>query len=361
MSSCYGLIIEDFAGPGGWDEGARTLGVKGVIGYEKDKHACATALAAGHGRVPSDVTTLPREGALRAWGYIASAPCQAWSRAGKRRGLLDQPAIFAHLALVAERGEWVPYPGEGWHDERSPLVLEIVRAVLALRPTWVALEQVPAVLPFFERLAEWMRGLGYRVWAGILDAEMYGVPQTRDRAILTASLTTLHDVGRPPATHHRYRAGVTPAPDLFGEDLLPCVTMAQALGHADLRAYRLHRGAGMNERHGERPDTRADRPAPVITSKARTASWVAGPGHRDRAGGQRQFGEQSVRVTIEEAATLQSFPHGYPWRGSRTAQFRQVGDAMPPLLAVAVLGHLLRLDWQPICHNAYMSVVAGGA
>jgi DNA (cytosine-5)-methyltransferase 1 len=224
------LIVEDFAGPGGWDEGARMLGIKGIVGYEWDKDACATAFAAGHERVRADVSNLIRNGDLKPWGYIASAPCQAWSTAGKQLGLLDQPAIFAHLALVAERGEWVDYPRDGWHDGRSPLVLEIVRAVLALRPTWVALEQVPAVLPFFEKLADWMRGLGYRVWAGILDAEMYGVPQTRDRAILTASRDSSHNVSRPPATHHRYRAGVTPEPSLFGDDLLPCISMAQALG-----------------------------------------------------------------------------------------------------------------------------------
>lgn len=53
-----GMIIDIFAGPGGWDEGLLTLGRSDVIGIEWEKYACATARAAGHRRAQADVSKL---------------------------------------------------------------------------------------------------------------------------------------------------------------------------------------------------------------------------------------------------------------------------------------------------------------
>ena len=111
------------------------------------------------------------------------------------------------------------------------LVWQPARWAERLRPRWIALEQVPAVLPLWEAMARGLEIHGYRCWTGVLSAERYGVPQTRKRAILLASLDGQPQP--PDATHQAYVAG-QPArageADLFGPGLQPWVSMAEALG-----------------------------------------------------------------------------------------------------------------------------------
>lgn len=76
----------------------------------------------------------------------------------------------------------------------------------------------------------------------------------------------------------------------------------------------------------------------------RPSTTVAGDQRIFQPGGHHEPGQQSqnaVRVTIVEAAVLQSFRPDYPWGGSRTKQFEQVGNAVPPVLAHAVIAALL--------------------
>jgi len=80
-----------------------------------------------------------------------------------------------------------------------------------------------------------------------------------------------------------------------------------------------------------------ERPATTVAGDPR----IAEPGHRDREGGRARFDGDSIRVTVEEAAVLQSFPPAYPWQGTKSARFRQVGDAVPPLLSAHVLAAVL--------------------
>ncbi|GAA3032656.1 hypothetical protein GCM10020000_07120 [Streptomyces olivoverticillatus] len=77
------------------------------------------------------------------------------------------------------------------------------------------------------------------------------------------------------------------------------------------------------------------RPATTVCATDR----IAPPGHRDRSPqGQSQFASpETVRITQAEAAVLQSFPADYPWQGTKTKQFEQIGNAVPPLLAAHVV------------------------
>jgi hypothetical protein len=98
------------------------------LAVEWDDAACKTAVAAGHPRVRADVARFHLDHLLGlVWLLILSPPCQAWSRSGKRKGILDQPAIFAHAMRVIAAGEWIDYADAG--------PLPRVRATRAARGT----------------------------------------------------------------------------------------------------------------------------------------------------------------------------------------------------------------------------------
>lgn len=352
------MILDLFAGPGGWSEGLRLLS-RSDFGIECDAAACDTRYAAGHATWKADLRTVGPD-VFRGYhveGLIASPPCQSFSAAGKRAGLTD------------ERGElvWLPML---W--------------VTALRPEWVALEQVPEVLPIWRHTAQAIEKHGYRTWTGILNSAGYGVPQTRRRAILIAHLDRA--VTPPEPTHAEEPGGES----LFGGGRERWVTMAEALGWdgdgVDRPArtvcgdrtprwmYPANESTGnvvvVNTRQkslkgGLRTEDYkrgVDRPSPTVTVQAgafwcweRPATTVCAdprlspPGYRGRPedynadggyDGERSM-DNAIKLTVAEALTLQSFRPDYPVQGSRTKQFEQVGNAIPPLLAKAVLGQVL--------------------
>jgi DNA (cytosine-5)-methyltransferase 1 len=79
-----------------------------------------------------------------------------------------------------------------------------------------------------------------------------------------------------------------------------------------------------------------DRPATTIVA-SRNPDIVSGPGYRGVGAAPRQAAPGGVRVTVQEAALLQSFPADHPWQGTKTKQYQQVGNAVPPRLAAHIL------------------------
>jgi len=84
------VIVDLFAGPGGWDEGCRYIGVDDVLGVEWDDAACVTRYAAGHKTWQANIAAVTLDqitavaDTLDVRGLIGSPPCPAFSAAGKR-------------------------------------------------------------------------------------------------------------------------------------------------------------------------------------------------------------------------------------------------------------------------------------
>lgn len=285
-----GRIIDLFAGAGGWAEGLRMLGMS-ALGIETDAWACATSAAAGHEVLRADIATLDPRELSPVWGLVGSPPCQAYSAAGKRLGRQDKPLVIACAHELAAGHDSRAARLKECADPRSLLTVEPLRYALALNPRWIALEQVPAVLELWAIFAGLLSDRGYHTAAGILSAERYGVPQTRKRAFLIASLDG--PVTLPAATHRSYhpRRKETPEEDL---GLLAWVSMAEALGWQNDDRVRFPRrndtpssqpSKGHTSAYRERDRRPGCNPAPTPT--ASTRSWTRQPCEQIPRSGQR--------------------------------------------------------------------------
>ena len=344
-------IVDLFAGAGGWAEGLRELGCR-ARGIDSDAVACATAEAAGHERLVADVSVLEPSEFSGAVGLIASPPCQAYSRAGKGRGKQDGPRVVACARELGAGCDTRAGHRAGCADERSMLTVEPLRWALELRPRWLALEQVPPVLELWFVFAEILRAHGYGCAVGVLSAERYGVPQVRKRAFLVGSLDGSVEL---PAPTHRSFDPRRHGPREDELHLPRWRSMAEALGH--------RREPARLRRDGVRPGRSLDRPADNVSCGSREwrieplPEWarrrpattllgdprVTAPGSWPRCG--RRAGivrGRPVRVSVEQAGILQGFRHDYPWQGTRTQRFAQIGNAVPPPVATRVLAEAMR-------------------
>lgn len=304
------MCVELFAGAGGAALGLEAAGIEHAALCEWDAHACATLRAAGLGPVvEGDVRDLDAIEAVAGpscdllW---SSFPCQAFSMAGKRLGASD------------ERNGW-PWT---------------VDALDRFRPRWFLAENVrglvqhsseghpnPAACPrcYFDGviLADLRKRFAHVGW-WLLDAADFGVPQHRRRVIVWAGPAPL----TPPRRTH--------GPGMFTR---PWVSMGEAL-RIDVDSC--FKAGGISSGKQIRP---FKGPSSTITIGVDTTTpWntAGAPFVCDAPPDRATVATICRRLTVEECATLQDFPPDHPFQGTKTARYRQVGNAVPLRLAEVV-------------------------
>lgn len=299
-------ILGGFAGIG-WAEGAAALGID-EHGIDYSASACATRIMAGHDAVHADITSLDTSRRRGYTGMIMSPPCPPFSKSGNGAGAHDLHLVAQGIRDLARGLDPRQALRAACRDERSALTAEPMRWYHDLRPEWILMEQVPAVLPLWELYAELLQDWGYLTATGIVDAASHGLGQHRKRAVLIASQA--RDVALPAATHG-------------GPGQPPHTAMHDVIGWGYTRRPSPTVTGGGTSTGGAEPFGNGSRRAMARTAVDHPALCTPGP--------------RGWRPTVADCAALQGFRPDLPWQGTNGQQYLAIGNAVPPPLATLLI------------------------
>ncbi len=297
-------VLDLFAGCGGLALGFEAAGFE-THGFEMEPDYAATYRRNLAGDCTETFLT-PDTEFPEASIVIGGPPCQPFSVGGSQKGDRDDRNGFpSFLSAVRQLNP-------------DLALVENVRGML-YRNRW-----------YLEHVTAELRAMGYQVEVQLLNAKHYGVPQNRERVIIVA-----------------HRGGWA------WPDVVPGrpVTAGEALGDmafevppgSKFLTPSMDRYIASYEKKSQcvRPrDLHLDRPARTLT--CRNLAGATSDMHRV----QLEDGRRR-RITVREAARLQSFPDWFEFEGNESSAFYQVGNAVAPLFALRLAGavrdYLMRL------------------
>ena len=339
VSSPLGTFVSVYAGAGGMDLGFALAGFAPVWANDFDANAMAT-----HQRVFERLADERPHLASRTWSEVTGSildlpphdlviggpPCQGFSVAGKMDPTDHRSEHVFHFFEVVE------------HIAPTAFVMENVKALYENR-RWA---------PIRTALLERAHQLGYETRLMCLDASHFGVPQARERMFLIGirgktpleptpttlecrptvrqALIQLPGIGEL-GNHNLCTAKITPARSpVMRKSPFAGMLFNGAGRPLDLDAPSLTLAASMG---GNK--------TPIIDQESLQSGstpWVVGYHKRLVNGGKpvKMIPKRLRRLSVQEAAALQSFPTGMEWAGTQSSQYRQIGNAVPPRLALAV-------------------------
>jgi site-specific DNA-cytosine methylase len=287
------VVIDLFAGCGGLALGFEAQGFR-TIGYEMKPIAVETYNANLDGRCEETFLNVGMpEG--HADIVIGGPPCQPFSQIGYQRGSRD--------------------PRDGF-----PVFIDAVRRI---QPKIAVIENVRGLLfrnkDYLRNAAEELERLGYTVYVNLLKAREYGVPQNRERVVVIAS-----------------KVGWSWPDPVVSDPVTVATALGPLAGEFDSESRFLtpsmDRYIAVYEEKSSciRPrDLHLDQPSRTVTCRN------LGGATSDMLRVKLKDGRRRM-LTVREGARLQGFPDWFEFRGEQSEQFDQIGNAVPPLLAVAL-------------------------
>lgn len=335
-------VFDFFSGCGGTSCGFEQAGLDIVLGLDIDKDAANTYKSnfPNASFIEADIRTL-ESSVLSPWLternspilFCGCAPCQPFSIQNRLRGEID---------------------------DRRNLLTEFGRFIKDWLPDYVFIENVPGMqrvkgrkgpLPAFKTL---LKKLGYSFDIKVLPALWFGVPQTRERLVLLATRSGV--ISLPEATHGLGKLPITTVKDWIGglKPLAAGSTDIEDPSHraADLSELNLARIVATPEGGGREhwPDDLVldcHRSHKGHTDVYGRLSWnkpASGLTTRCTSYSNGRFGhpDQNRAISVREAACLQTFPKDFVFSGSFASKARQVGNAVPPLMARCIGAAILK-------------------
>lgn len=312
----------------------------------------------------------------------------------KLKGLLEQIGYDSTLPLImigcAPCQGFSSHRKKHWNEEddiRNSLIMSFAEIVRITQPDVIVMENVPEFLSarywkYFLAAKQSYENSGYIVKADIYNAAAFGVPQERFRSIIIGMKKEfLMPIGHLAQGGYRtVRDAIATLPALKAGDADINDTMHKSIAHkqstidvikqvphdggsrpAGVGPKCLEKISGFSDVYGR---LAWDKPSITITHYA-----------RNPASGRYCHPEQDRGLTAREAAILQSFPHGFEFTGKSDDIYRQIGEAVPPMLSTAVAANILiemisseptqkEIDALPLpiiepVSSSYSSVIAG--
>jgi DNA (cytosine-5)-methyltransferase 1 len=328
--------ISLYAGAGGLDRGFSAAEFKLLWAIDSDREAVKTYRQnLGDHVVCGKLPAVSPPAGLRPDVIIGGPPCQGFSVIG-RMDPEDPRSRQVHCFLdVVE------------DLEPRAFCMENVKA-LAVADRWASVR---------DSLIQRARELEYQVELMVLNAADYGVPQARERMFLVGIrggsplCPTPITKGDPPSVRGALSA-LPPFGDRGNDTSSPAKVVPAKKPIMRPSAYRgslLFNGSGrplqLDQPAKTLPASMGGNATPILDQDElalEAEPWVVEYHRRLEEGRRplRKAPKRMRRITVEEAAALQTFPPNWRWRGSQAARYRQIGNAVPPALAARVAATL---------------------